>query len=602
MRLPLRLLPLLVVLAGCGSSRPPAPVRVPLSSVPGCAPAVLNRSSILPGTSLSVSPLPDSRDAAPETQISFLGLPARELRGISERGAQSGLHAGALRAYSQGDGASFLPQLPFVAGERVSVSGRAAATPFRFEFLVAEPLITHQALPAPPAGGGAQVASYRSRPDLHPPRLTVDTPASAAVAPGLLFLTPFAGPGQDGPLIADDDGETVWFDPLPPGQEATDLQTASFRGQPVLTWWQGRISPLGFGAGEEVIADSSYRTLATVQAGNGYGMDLHDFTFGPRNTALFTVFESLHCDLRSVHGAADGGLTDGLFQEVDLGTGLVRREWHFLDHVPLSASEAPAVGASLSVPYDAFHINAIDLGLPGRILLSARNTWAAYEVDPSSGRVVLTIGGRDTSLAMDPGAQTAWQHDVEGRPGGLISVFDNGAMPVVHPQSRGLILRPDPATGTVALVRQYTHPQPLSAGSQGDMQALPDGHQLLGWGAQPYVTEESADGRVLFDAHLPAGGQSYRSFRFPWTGHPAQPPALARFGASAYASWNGATDVARWQLETGTDAAHLSPTGLPIPRLGFETTLPVPHGSGPRYAVIAEDARGDELGRSALIG
>src|ERR1700746_2800157 len=40
------------------------------------APDFLNRSGVLPSTCLAVSPLPNSYDASPRTQISLLGPPA----------------------------------------------------------------------------------------------------------------------------------------------------------------------------------------------------------------------------------------------------------------------------------------------------------------------------------------------------------------------------------------------------------------------------------------------------------------------------------------------------------------------------------------------
>ena len=51
-------------------------------SAPGsarCMPSTLNRSAVLPGTRIAVSPLPDSYDASPRTQISLLGAPAGSL-------------------------------------------------------------------------------------------------------------------------------------------------------------------------------------------------------------------------------------------------------------------------------------------------------------------------------------------------------------------------------------------------------------------------------------------------------------------------------------------------------------------------------------------
>ena len=48
-------------------------------------------------------------------------FPAGDLRGISVVGSRTGAHAGRLEAYSQGDGASFVPARPFAEGERVTV-------------------------------------------------------------------------------------------------------------------------------------------------------------------------------------------------------------------------------------------------------------------------------------------------------------------------------------------------------------------------------------------------------------------------------------------------------------------------------------------------
>jgi hypothetical protein len=48
-------------------------------------------------------------------------VPARSLSQITVTGSVSGAHPGRLLAYSQGDGASFVPAHPFVEGERVVV-------------------------------------------------------------------------------------------------------------------------------------------------------------------------------------------------------------------------------------------------------------------------------------------------------------------------------------------------------------------------------------------------------------------------------------------------------------------------------------------------
>ena len=79
-----------------------------------------------------------------------------------------------------------------------------------------------------------------------------------------------------------------------------------------------------------------------MHAGNGYKADLHDFHITPQGTALLSVFDPIDCNLSGVGGPSGGAVTDSVFQEVDLRTGLVRREWHSLDHVPLSESYSTA--------------------------------------------------------------------------------------------------------------------------------------------------------------------------------------------------------------------------------------------------------------------
>ena len=153
-------------------------------------------------------------------------------------------------------------------------------------------------------------------------------------------------------------------------------------------------------------------------------------------------------------------------------TGLVRMQWTSLDHVALGDSHERAA-SSLAFPFDYFHVNSIALSPDGSLLLSARNTWAAYYVDARSGRIVWRLGGRSSTFREGPHAGTAWQHDPRVVGDGLISMFDNGAAPSVHGQSRGVVLRLNARPRTATLVRQLTHGPPLVAASQGNLQLLP---------------------------------------------------------------------------------------------------------------------------------
>ncbi len=376
-----------------------------------------------------------------------------------------------------------------------------------------------------------------------------------------------------------------------------------YEGKPVLTWWQDPITSGGHSGAGLVIADSSYREIAVVRAGNGYQPDLHSFTITPQGTAFTTVYDAIRCNLSAEGGPANGAVADTLVQEIDLRTGLVRYEWHSLDHVPLSASYMPATPGSPTSPWDFFHINMIDPQADGDILVDSRNTWAAYEVQAGTGQVAWRLGGKQSSFAMGPGAAPAWQHDAVLQPNGTVTLFDNGATPKVHSQSRALVLALNPQSLTATLLSSFNHPAPaLVAASQGDTEPLSNGNIFVGWGQEPYFSEFQPNGRLLFDAHLPAGYQSYTAFRFPWSGAPVQAPSItvrpAGRGAAVYLSWNGATAVAQWRLLGGRTTRTLTALGTTA-RRGFETSLTLT--APPAYVrAQALSASGQVLASSAI--
>src|SRR5262249_28782256 len=153
---------------------------------------------------------------------------------------------------------------------------------------------------------------------------------------GLIFVTTLTGPGQRGPIILDDHGNIVWFRKT--SSVAIDFRVQVYKGKPMLTWWEGSINPLGFGQGQGMIVDSTYKTIATVKAGNGYQADVHEFLLTPEGTALITVYNSVTVDATSVGGSATQPTLDSIIQEIDIATGKVLFEWHSLGAIPLTDS------------------------------------------------------------------------------------------------------------------------------------------------------------------------------------------------------------------------------------------------------------------------
>jgi len=120
---------------------------------------------------------------------------------------------------------------------------------------------------------------------------------------------------------------------------------------------------------------------------------------------------------------------------------------------------------------------------------------------------------------------------------------------------------------------QFHNSPEVNAFAMGDVQRLPDGHSLIGWGfGRPSVTEVLTDGTKLFELVFEPGAQSYRAFRFPWSAVPYWSPTLVLTGTlnpSLYYSWNGATDVAAYEIYGGFGPAPMSLVGTQT-RTGFE--------------------------------
>src|SRR5262249_18385840 len=208
------------------------------------------------------------------------------------------------------------------------------------------------------------------------------------------------------------------------------------------------------GEGEWVGGEAACKELGRCSAGGGLHGDLHEFVISPQGTALVTSNEVVARDLTSVGGSRTGLVVGGVVQELELPSGRLLWEWRSLDHAAVDETE---IKARPGPRFDYFHINSIDVAPDGHLIVSGRNTWAAYKLDRRTGRVLWRLGGKRSDFAIGPGAHFEWQHDVREHPGGIVTVFDNAAAPREEPQSRALELSLDTRRKRVALVEAYTH-------------------------------------------------------------------------------------------------------------------------------------------------
>jgi hypothetical protein len=443
----------------------------------------------------------------------------------------------------------------------------------------------------------------------------------SGVGPGYVFLAPikdfaYRSPfvGKPGPEILEANGDPVWQHPLGEpikvgrsidSKVAMNFHATSYAGQPVLVWWEGYVTPLGLGNGEWEIVNDHYQAVGKIKAPAGFELDFHELRITPTGNAYILANRIERLSLHCCRGPAKGELYDPVVMEVNIRTGRVVWRWDPLRHVPLRDSYQPL---PRSGPWDPYHLNSISFGPSGNLIVSARNTWAAYWINRTSrrdnGQVFATLGGKHSTLRLGPGAHFAWQHNVLQQQNEQVSLFDDEAAPTEGRQSRGLLLALDFAHRVATVLHQYLLPHEALTGSQGNVQVLPSGNVFVGWGELPYFSEYGASGQLLYESKLPTPDESYRSFRAPWTGLPTGGPAIAARAASGaadiYASWNGATEVASWQLLAGASPASLAASGAPMPREGFETTIATA-SAGPYYAVQAIDDAGRVLGTSPAV-
>jgi hypothetical protein len=466
--------------------------------------------------------------------------------------------------------------------------------------------------------------SFRSAPQLHPPKLhTEGRTKRRSLASGFFFLANFKNltinkpmVGEGGPLILDKNLQPVWFFPVGKKLLAGDLKLQRYNGKPALSWWQGVISNVGVTlSGQVVVVDQHYRTIGKLTApkASGWVISEHDVAI-QGHTAWVTAYKDVPGqNLMPFGGRPNGTVTDCAVQQYDLKTGKLLYTWSAMAHIPLTASESrPAPAASpKQIPWDAYHENSVQLVGNGRFLVSMRNTWAAYLVDIKTGNIVWTLGGKTPSFTAPRAAQFHFQHDVEMHRRNVVSVFDDNCCAITGPgkfappfgPSRGLVLKLDTTHHTVKLLRKYVRAPKFAAAFLGNAQLLGNGNVMIGWGSQPFFSEYSKRGKLLIDVRWPGPNLSYRAYVQRWVGKPYFPPsgAVRRRGSktTVYASWDGATEVARWRVLAGSSGKHLKRVATASKR-GFETAISV-SGSFKAFKVQALDRKGHVLGTSGVF-
>jgi hypothetical protein len=492
---------------------------------------------------------------------------------------------------------------------------------------------------------------FYSAGNLHPPKLKVlERKGGLANGDFLVANLPDSGLlgkmiGEGGPIIYDNHLQPVWVLGVGTKLGAADLKVEQYQAppcvsascaQPVISWWEGMVNRFGITTeGQVFVENEHYRKVAKLQAAKPWVISLHDTSIIGHDMWVTEYRVVKHQNLKPFGGSKNGAINDVGLQEYDLTTGKpVGKVWDALKHVPLSSSKQSASGGGV---WDAYHLNSVQALADGNLVVSMRNTWAVYLINPATSKVLWTLGGKHSSFKFGKGAQFAWQHHAElVNPGStglgpseLLTLFNdnceyhNGYVCLHGAPSAGLILKLNTATHKATLVARYGHKPEVKSDVLGSMQQLPNGNALVGWGSlllqkgrsvSPYFSEYTKSGKQILNVQWPGKDQTYRALyaQAPstgacsptaiscWVGTPYYPPKGAVRKASGkttvYASWNGATQVAKWNVLAGPKGGKLKKVGSQS-RSGFETAISLKK-SYAAYQVQAVDAHGHVLSTS----
>ncbi len=396
-------------------------------------------------------------------------------------------------------------------------------------------------------------------------------------------------------LILEDDGEPVYYKQLAPVPIGMD-----FKKQPngLLTYYPQ------MGASSFHALDDSYKVVRTYKAGNGYVTDFHDLQVLENGNALIMIHDQRTIDMSQVVEGGDPQATviGCTIQEIDSDMNVVF-EWQSWDHIPFEDSNQPLTDKTINY----MNCNSLELDDDGNILLSSRHLDEVTKINRQNGEIIWRLGGKANDFDFPEGIRFNYAHDARRLNNGHITIFDNG---VAHspPTSRGVEYAVDEVNMTVSKVREFRHEPDLYSRALGNMQRLPNGNTLIGWGRSidiPVFTEFDAGGEAVLEFRTTPGHGSYRVFRFPWQGYPTWPAALAvdeqEGTVKLYFSWNGSTETAAYLVYGGKNRDQLQFLATAA-KEGFETTFEyaVPGNGLWYFQVIPVDGAG-ALGQASML-
>ena len=268
----------------------------------------------------------------------------------------------------------------------------------------------------------------------------------------------------------------------------------------------------------------------------------------------------------------------------------------------------------------ASHSNSVDKTPEGDYLWSARHTDTIYKISGKDSSIIWRLGGVKSDFPISDEVRFSRQHNIRYRGRNethtLMSMLDNAKgvdkQKPTHEFSRGLLLAVDEKNMEVTIERQYDHPNGVGeyAPRRGNYQVLDNGNIFMGWSEQAAQSEHTPDGKLIMQAQFKTDWLgTYRNYKFVFVGKPIEPPVAVSqaYGTpnnstvtTVHVSWNGATEIATWNLYRTVANGQIMVLVATSEKLSFETVLS--YGGYASYAIAeAVDKDGEVLGRTSVI-
>ncbi|KAL3952681.1 hypothetical protein ACCO45_012624 [Purpureocillium lilacinum] len=412
---------------------------------------------------------------------------------------------------------------------------------------------------------------------------------------GFIFLNQPSAPYRAAPfMIFDNNANLVW---MPEdgwtGIGAEDVTVQQLNGRNYMVY-RHLDTTRRRGSDRYIMMDESYQVFMEIRPLGYFSGELRGLRITKNGGAIISFTNQTRSGLNDRSPSAQRTY-ESVFQEIDLESGELLFEWR-----------APSRTAS---------INSIDKGGDGDYLVagsfSGSNTVIC--VGRKQGQVLWQLGGSGNDFKdASGGAATRFSGNhlasfVENK--ASLVIIDRGPTKLSGSAGRWLDGHAlEVELDLEQMVASVAEVYPMSRnGSIPSIQLLSNRNTLLSYDEMSSFREFS-EGKVRCEVHFApsklrnlnripgmaalAKDHDFHLSKFHWVGKPKNPPEIAvdPEEKAVYVSWNGATSIDAWVLQSARRGnSDTWSDDIRVPKVHFETRIPIPRHSGPILRIVALD-------------